>query len=190
VDLVISDDGLQHYALGRDLEILVVHGGRLFGNGLLLPAGPLREGLGRLSSVDLVIFNGRPQADGFSMRMGDVRLVPVDGGEPQSLIDWKGRRVHAIAGLGNPDGFFQLLREHGLEVVEHPFPDHHPFGPEDIAFTDGLPVLMTEKDAVKCRRFAQPNHFVVRISAQPDAAFIGALELQLGRITGEGVKHG
>jgi tetraacyldisaccharide 4'-kinase len=173
-DLVLSDDGLQHYALGRDLEIVVVDGERRFGNGWLLPAGPLREPRRRLRAVDLVVVNGEaPRAGEYALRMGRPGVVPLSGtaaAEPVSRF--AGQRVHAVAGVGNPERFFDLLARHAIVVVPHAFPDHHRFQAEDLAFGDELPILMTEKDAVKCRRFAAAHHWVVRVDAQPDAGFI------------------
>lgn len=183
-DIVLSDDGLQHYAMGRDIEIVVVDAERRFGNGLLLPAGPLREPRSRLKRADLVIYNGRPGGDKdttgvYTMRMRQPQLLPLQaGGEPVDLDTLAGRGVHAVAGIGNPDRFFELLRRYGLEVTEHRFPDHHRFKPEEIRFEDDLPVIMTEKDAVKCRRFADARHLALRVDAQPDAAFV----LELNRL--------
>jgi tetraacyldisaccharide 4'-kinase len=177
-DIVLSDDGLQHYAMGRDIEIVVVDAERRFGNGLLLPAGPLREPRSRLKRADLVIYNGNGGGDRsatgmYTMRMRQPQLVPlrVDSA-PVDLNTLAGCRVHAVAGIGNPQRFFELLRRYGLNLAEHRFPDHHRFKPEEIRFEDDLPVIMTEKDAVKCRRFADSRHLALRVDAQPDARFV------------------
>jgi tetraacyldisaccharide 4'-kinase len=151
VDLILADDGLQHYRLARDLEILVVDGRRRFGNGRLLPAGPLREPAGRAASVDLVVVNGgAARAGECAMTLAPVAVVGLGSGARSALGDWRGRRVHAVAGIGDPARFFATLRAAGLEPVEHPFPDHARIGRGDLSFGDALPVLMTEKDAVKC----------------------------------------
>ncbi len=182
-NIVLSDDGLQHYALGRDIEIVVIDGQRRFGNGLLLPAGPLREPVRRLGQVDLVVTNGAAQAGEFAMRLRRPELLPLH--QPTAAIaiaHFEGAQVHAVAGIGNPQRFFQLLRRHGLQPLEHPFPDHHAFVPGDIRFGDGLPVLMTEKDAVKCRRFADDDCWTVRVEAQPDASFVHRLNELLAQL--------
>lgn len=178
-DIVLSDDGLQHYALGRDLEIVVIDGERRFGNGLPLPAGPLREGPRRLRDADLVIVQGAPRAGEFGMRLTDPTVRPLRGGEGKPLSDWAGCQVHGVAGIGHPQRFFDALTAAGLRVTPHAFPDHHPFRPADLAFDDDLPVLMTSKDGVKCRRFAQQHHFEVAVHALPDPAFVAALAQRL-----------
>jgi len=184
VDLLIADDGLQHYRLARDVEIVVVDGERRFGNGLLLPAGPLREGRDRLRAVDLVVTNGgSPHAGEHSMtlRPGEARsLASPEVGRP--LRAWRGERVHAVAGIGHPERFFRMLRELGLEVVPLPFPDHHVFTAADIDPPGAGAVLMTEKDAVKCRAFAGPRHWVVPVDAEPDAAFVSRLDVRLSEL--------
>ncbi len=184
-DIVISDDGLQHLAMGRDLEILVVDGDRGLGNGRLLPAGPLREPASRLEQVDLVISNGRWRDEVPVMQVVRPRLVPLSQEDPEevhALEEAAGHRVHAVAGIGNPQRFFDLLTGHGLEVVPHPFPDHHDYRPGDLDFEPDLPVVMTEKDAVKCRRFARPDHWVVEIDVQPDDVFVHNLDLKLRKL--------
>jgi len=167
-DLVIADDGLQHYALARDVEIVVVDGQRGFGNGHCLPAGPLREPRARLASAGAVVVqapknDALPVAGALRMVMRTVGVFPLGGGEESSIESFAGQRVHALAGIGNPERFFESLRLHGLDVVPHVFPDHTRFRREDIRFGDELPVLMTEKDAVKCARFAGPEHWYVRV---------------------------
>ena len=183
-DLLVADDGLQHYRLARDLEIVVIDGERRFGNGFLLPAGPLREGRGRLRHVDLVVVNGgapRPGEHAMRLYADEVRSLATPAvGEP--IAGWRGRRVHAVAGIGNPGRFFRMLEEIGLQVDALPFPDHHPFGPADIDPPGGAPVLMTEKDAVKCRAFAGARHWVVPVSAEPDAAFASRLDARLSEL--------
>jgi tetraacyldisaccharide 4'-kinase len=182
VNLVISDDGLQHYALHRDLEIAVIDGGRRFGNGFLLPAGPLREPVRRLRKTDLVIVSGTGGSGEFSMRLYQPVLWSLDGRRQMAVQDLKTETVHAVAGIDHPERFFGFLRRLDLSIDPHPFPDHHPFQANDLAFEDGHPVLMTEKDAVKCRRLPCPNCWVVQVDAQPDAAFVHRLALALEEI--------
>jgi len=168
-DLIVSDDGLQHYALGRDVEIAVIDANRRFGNGRCLPAGPLREPPSRLTSVDLVVSNGPGLRGELPMRLvGDTLHAVLEPARRRPLEELRGLRVHALAGIGDPPRFFALLRRSGIQLLEHPFPDHHAFRPEELRFDDGLPVLMTEKDAVKCAPFAAPNHWYLPVEAQPD----------------------
>ncbi len=172
-NLIISDDGMQHYALARDIEIAVLDGERRLGNGFCLPAGPLREGPGRLSTVDMVVANGRAEHREFSMDLrGGIVMNLADPHQQRPLADFaRGGSVHAIAGIGNPERFFRQLEEAGVQVIPHPFPDHHWFSVEDISMGDGNPVLMTEKDAVKCSRIAGPEHWFLRVDAELDRAF-------------------
>ena len=184
-NVVIADDGLQHYALARDVEICVIDGVRRFGNGRLLPAGPLREPLSRLQRVDFRVCNGGVVAPGdvpMQLQGGLVRGLADDHVKP--LADFAGQTVHAVAAIGHPQRFFASLRSQGLQVVEHAFPDHHAFKPGDLAFNDGSPVLMTEKDAVKCRAFAQPHWWTVPVRALLPPAFFDALEARLPRAQG------
>jgi tetraacyldisaccharide 4'-kinase len=166
-NVVVSDDGLQHYALARDCEIVVIDGDRRFGNGWLLPAGPLREMPARMAAADAIVVNGgRTVLEGaFSMRLEAKSALSLIGHAAKALDEFAGRSVHAIAGIGNPERFFNMLRAHGIEVVGHPLPDHAQLRAADIAFADGRPVLMTEKDAVKCERIAGPLHWYVPVSA-------------------------
>jgi len=148
-DVVLSDDGMQHYRLHRNIEIAVIDTDRKFGNGYCLPAGPLREAKARLNAVDMIVHHGNSQYNyRFSLEFDDaVNLVT---GERKSLASFHSASVHAVAGIGHPQRFFNQLRKQGLELSEHAFPDHHRFRADEIRFEDGLPVLMTEKDAVKC----------------------------------------
>ncbi len=177
-DVLIADDGLQHYRLARDVEVAVVDAGLGFGNGHMLPSGPLREPVHRLSAVDALVVNGAasmaapvPRAAQFEMRIAAGRVYRLDDPSitvaPESL---RGQRLHAVAGIGYPDRFFSLLSALGLTFVEHPFPDHHHFEPSDLDFGDE-PVILTEKDAVKCIRFGASHHWVLPVEAQLDAAF-------------------
>lgn len=166
-NIVVADDGLQHYRLRRDIEVVVVDGERRFGNGQCLPAGPLREPVSRLKSVDFVIANGLAKQGEFAMTLVPGELVAVHDMQTKMGLDvLESKRVHAVAGIGNPARFFELLKKHGLDVIEHAFPDHYQFDASDIGFDDELPVLMTEKDAVKCRRFARENTWYLPVEAQ------------------------
>lgn len=180
-DLVISDDGLQHLRLAREVEIAVIDGERRHGNGRCLPAGPLREPASRLRSVDLVISNGAAWRGEFAMSLLPGPAIRLD--DPQrrvALATFAGSTVHAVCGIGNPRRFFAMLKTHGLVVLEHPLPDHHRFSAGDLSFGDDLDVLMTEKDAVKCRGFATDRHWYVPITAQLPDAFCTRLDRLLG----------
>lgn len=183
VDVIVADDGLQHLALARDCELVLVDGARGFGNGQMLPAGPLREGAGRLRSVDAVIMvdgsserslAGRPV---FHMQLVAEHVVPLAGPRDAklALASLAGERVHGVAGIGNPERFFRTLRAAGIEVIAHAFPDHHVYSAADLAFDDELPILMTEKDAVKCTAFASSRIGYVPVSAAFSDAEASAL---------------
>jgi tetraacyldisaccharide 4'-kinase len=191
--LILCDDGLQHLRLSRDCEILVIDGARGFGNRRLLPAGPLREPeAAALARVDLKVVNGAPEhasleGMGAMLRMDLVpgaayALVAEQGSRP--LADFGATPVHAVAGIGNPARFFRELRDQELNLIEHAFPDHHPLSAADLAFGDDLPVLMTEKDAVKCREFADRRLWYVPVEAgfaEADArALLGCVCDKLG----------
>lgn len=170
-DIVLSDDGLQHYALPRDLEIVVVDAQRGHGNGWLLPAGPLREPLRRLKTVDWVVYQGGSQPENsFVLAPTHCRSLGASSAKTP-FSSWRGREVHAVAGIGHPDRFFNMLREHGLTVHAHPFPDHHRYELNDLNFGDELPVLMTPKDAVKCRSFEQLHLWVVEVEFKAHSSF-------------------
>lgn len=170
VDLLLCDDGLQHYRLRRDIEVAVIDGQRRLGNGLLLPAGPLREGARRLKRVDLVVANGKALAGELAMALTGSTLTNLVTGERLSLDHFAGQRVDAVAGIGNPARFFATLRQAGIDVEPHPFADHHPFTASDLEPFDRRPLLMTEKDAVKCRSFANMHHWYLPVVAQlPDS---------------------
>ena len=201
IDIIVSDDGLQHYALHRDAEIVVLDATRGFGNGSLLPAGPLRESVGRLRGVAAVVLNGAaasdasalrellhasaPQSLQLAMQLHCSGVRPMCGdGAAVTLAAFCDRTVHAVAGIGHPQRFFSLLRAAGLTIVEHAFPDHHAWQPGDLAFADALPVLMTEKDAVKCSAFADARLFAVAVDAtlaEADGAALVARILPLLR---------
>ncbi len=172
-NVIISDDGLQHYALERDIEIVVIDGQRRFGNGYCLPVGPLREPPERMKQVDLVVVNGGNDLLPGEIPMqchGEV-LVNLQSGERQPLSSLLGQVCRAIAGIGNPQRFFRQLADAGLSCETMAFPDHHAFTTDDLQFKDSKPLVMTEKDAVKCAAFAQPNYWYLPISAELPAAF-------------------
>ena len=179
-DVIISDDGLQHYSLQRDLEVVIIDGVRRFGNGFCLPAGPLREPPSRLKTVDLVVLNGGfPRSGETLMQLeGNTLCNPAEPTRCQPLSSLRGKTVHAVAGIGNPARFFARLREVGMQVEEHPFPDHYRFTAQDLVFNDDKPVVMTEKDAVKCQQFAMPHHWYLPVTAQLENGFAARL-LQL-----------
>ena len=190
--VVIADDGLQHLRLARDAEIALVDAQRGFGNGALLPAGPLREPAARLESVSAVVWNGEgfgPQTEerrgrpALRMRLAGSELAAVGAvgviGTRCALASFAGQPVHAVAGIGNPQRFFAMLRTAGLQPLEHPFPDHHRYRQDDLQFGDTLPVIMTEKDAVKCQAFASAQCWYLPVSARFAPADDSAL---LGRI--------
>ena len=187
-NILISDDGLQHYRLQRDIEIVVIDGARRFGNGCALPAGPLREPISRLQQVDYVVANGAAASGEVEMQLlpGALRSLQ-DYNKSAPLTDFHGQKIHAVAGIGNPSRFFELLKRSGLSVIEHPFPDHHDFAEDDLAFGDGLLVLMTEKDAVKCRRYADERMWYLPVEAQLDDSFARDLMLQIKRLTEKGL---
>ncbi len=172
-DVLVSDDGLQHYALARDFEIVVVDGARWYGNGAMLPVGPLREPLWRLRSVNAVVINGGHAALGkgaYAMALrGDEFHRLCNDAETAAAVDFSGKRLHAIAGIGHPARFFNHLRSLGLDVIEHAFPDHHRFAAEDLQIDHAAAILMTEKDAVKCFAFAPPNAWYLPVKSEiPD----------------------
>ncbi|WP_036535670.1 tetraacyldisaccharide 4'-kinase [Oceanobacter kriegii] len=157
VDIILSDDGLQHYSMPRVAEIVVVDAKRGLGNGWLLPVGPLREPAARLQNVDCVIRNGE---DFVLEPQGLKNAKTLSEMEPSAL---QGQKVHAVAGIGNPGRFFQTLRDMGMEPIEHAFGDHHPFVADDLKFEDEHPIVMTEKDWVKCRDLVEDNAWFVPV---------------------------
>ncbi len=180
VDVLLLDDGLQHYRIARDIEIAVV-GSQGFGNGFMVPAGPLREPRSRLRSVDAVVTHGAPRVDGYAMKLeGELMHRMLDASDRRRAQSFAGARVHGVAGIGDPERFFRTLAAFGMQVAPHPFPDHHPFRAAELEFGDDAPIVMTEKDAVKCRGFAKPNFWVLPVSAVLDARFGDWLLKRLG----------
>jgi tetraacyldisaccharide 4'-kinase len=189
VDIIIADDGLQHYRLARDYEIAVLDGLRGTGNGLLLPAGPLREPLERLHLVDRVLVQteGQDVDVPFLRRLADrtssaFTLVPkqmreLNGMSSRPLSEFSGKTVHAVAAIGNPTRFFRMLESHGMRVIPHAYRDHLQLTMKHLAFGDGLPIVMTEKDAVKCGGLSVANCWYVPVTVKfPNASRSNWLE--------------
>jgi tetraacyldisaccharide 4'-kinase len=184
-NILVCDDGLQHYALPRDIELAVFDGARGIGNGGIIPVGPLREPVSRLSSVDYVIINGGESVPGerldsfcgiehpqiHAMALEPSMLVHVRTGRTRPVDDLRGQPVRAVAGIGNPGRFFGTLRELGAQVEEAPFSDHHAFRATDLTTTTGQWLLMTSKDAVKCRNIAPDNAWALTVQASLSPEF-------------------
>lgn len=191
-DIIITDDGLQHHALPRDIEIAVMDGDRRWGNGFCLPAGPLREPISRWKTVDMRVVHGgkpmsEPQTYAMTLAAGPVYAL-ADKKQIRPLFEFSGQAVHAVAGIGHPPRFFALLRNAGLEVHEHAFADHHAFTEGDLALSPPWPILMTEKDAVKCQPWAKAHHWVVPVTAECDPKFFTELAQRIAAL--EETKHG
>jgi tetraacyldisaccharide 4'-kinase len=192
-DVIISDDGLQHYALDRDIELVVLDGERGYGNGMLLPAGPLREPVSRLHDIDALIINGGtlfppatlPSAvPAFDMSLeGETFYQLRDGGRSANSKDFMDKPVHAMAAIGNPRRFFNRLHDLGISFTPHVFPDHHAYTTADCAFDTGAAVIMTEKDAVKCERLAakDANWWALRVDAVIDPALSDLILHKIGK---------
>ena len=199
-NVIISDDGLQHYAMPRDIEISVLDEVRRYGNRRCLPAGPLREPIRRLKKIDFLVVKGPALRNQFSTAMGANNTKAVSVAEfpmhynigllqhlkypklNQTLAEFRGKTVHAVAGIGHPNRFFNRLRDHGLKLRCHEFPDHHAYQESDVVFNDDFPVIMTEKDAVKCRQFATKHHWYLPIEATLPDLFGEQLLRKLKRI--------
>ncbi len=177
-DVIVSDDGLQHYRLARDIEIALVDGMRGLGNGFPIPAGPMREPARRLDRCDFVVVKAprrvpiawHGESTDMTLRPGELVNLR-DPTQRTTPAQFAGTRVHAIAGIGQPDAFFEALRALGLEIVEHPFPDHHAFAATDFDFDGSATIVMTEKDAVKCRAFASERWWMLPVEAELPAGF-------------------
>lgn len=186
-DIIVADDGLQHYALARDIEICVFDGKRKWGNRYLLPMGPLREPISRIQSIPFLVNNGTHKAQSygqaalsqrtFCMSLVAEQLLSLKDGSARPLADFHGQSVHAVAAIGHPERFFKTLGKAGLKIISHAFPDHHAFQVRDFNFADEsdsvgdknlsteLPIIMTEKDAVKCQFFELENAWYLPVSA-------------------------
>ncbi len=193
-DLLLSDDGLQHYRLQRQWELCLLDGERLWGNGLCLPAGPLRESTARLAEVDAIIVNGErtdtsPAGSEAARRLSSAHTMTLAPNSWQRLHDGESLDIplftqrlvssvenHAVTGIGNPHRFFKTLASLGIDCQARAFPDHHAFQPSDLSFADNNPLLMTAKDAVKCRSFAKPDWWYLSVDASLPDAFWAQLD--------------
>jgi len=166
-DIIISDDGLQHYALHRTIEVVVIDGVRRFGNGQCLPAGPLRESVNRIDKADFLVTNGIASQGEFAMRYSGKKLFSLlDLNLTMMLADFKNKKVHAVSAIGNTQRFYDYLRSQGLDIIEHSFPDHYMYSMKDLDFDDDLDIIMTEKDAVKCQRYKIKNCWYLPIKVE------------------------
>ncbi|UZJ61929.1 tetraacyldisaccharide 4'-kinase [Pseudomonas sp. KU26590] len=185
LDLILSDDGLQHYRLNRDLELVLIDAVRGLGNRRCLPAGPLREPVERLQSVDALLYNGASadREDGFAFQLKPSALVNLLSGERRPVDHFPpGTQIHAVAGIGNPQRFFNTLEGLHWRPVPHAFADHAVFSAQALLFTPALPVVMTEKDAVKCVSFAASDWWYLAVEAVPSPAFVSWFDSQLTRL--------
>ncbi|MBC3952272.1 tetraacyldisaccharide 4'-kinase [Pseudomonas folii] len=185
LDLILSDDGLQHYRLARDLELVLIDAARGLGNRRCLPAGPLREPVERLKSVDALLYNGASadRDNGYAFQLQPSALVNLRSGERQALDFFPaGQAIHAVAGIGNPQRFFNTLEGLHWRPVTHAFADHAVFSAQALTFSPALPVVMTEKDAVKCRPFAADDWWYLAVDAVPSDAFVSWFDSQLLRL--------
>lgn len=183
-DIIVSDDGMQHYKMPRDIQIAVIDGARMLGNGWCLPAGPLRERKQRLDYCDFVVINGEPNFEEepkdqtikqyFGMKLNGTALVNLATEQQKPLADFKNETVQVITGIGNPQRFFNALEHSGLSIKTSSFPDHHNFSASDLQFDDvddNTAIVMTEKDAVKCKQFATENYWYLPVKAQMEVDF-------------------
>ena len=176
LDVIVSDDGLQHYSMGRDIEIAVIDGHSRLGNGLLLPAGPLREAKSRLKSVDFIINNGSNVEGEISSEIKPHEYINLITNEVKGLDHFKGKKCYAVAGIGKPDNFFSILKNNGVKLITKPFPDHYAFTEKDLIFNENHPIIMTSKDCVKCTQFATNQMWYLSVSAKINSNFYQQLE--------------
>ena len=179
LDVIISDDGLQHYSMGRQIEIAVIDGKSRLGNGLFLPSGPLRESKNRLKSVDFIINNGSSSDGEISSQLEAQSYINIVTKEKRGLDFFKNKKCNAVAGIGKPDNFFSMLRALGVEVISKSFPDHYQFSEKDLSFHNKYPIIMTSKDCVKCSQFASNQMWYLDTDAKIDSDFYHQLELKL-----------
>ena len=183
IDVIVADDGLQHYRLHRSYEICVIDGSRGLGNRLLLPAGPMRETIDRLSEVDQILINGRSAAaadeattveqNALEFELAATEVVRLNGSLIRPIEGFAGTTVHGVAAIGNPARFFDMLRAHGMQVIEHAFPDHARLKPGQLRFGDEFEILMTEKDAVKLGSTHSDKYWTVPVDLKIDPVVAG-----------------
>lgn len=182
-NIIFCDDGMQHYSLARDIEIAVIDGQRRFGNNYCFPAGPLREPKSRIFKADLIVSKYNARTCEHKMDYTYHQLVSLNElSKTIPISDLHGMTVHAIAGINNPDHFFSYLRSHKLELIIHKFPDHYSYTEDDVKFDDNFPVVMTEKDAVKCLNYSSDKHWYIPISAELSKSFVCDLDKLMGEI--------
>ena len=179
LDIIISDDGLQHYSMGCDIEVAVIDGKSRLGNGLFLPSGPLRDSKNRLNSVDFIINNGSSLDGEISSQLEYKGFLNLITGEKKDLEFFRGRRCYAVAGIGMPNNFFSILEDLGIDIIAKPFPDHYQFTREDLSFDNEYPILMTSKDCVKCSQFASSAMWYLDVNAKIEPEFYHQLESKL-----------
>lgn len=169
-NIIICDDGLQHYRLDRQIEIVLIDSKKRFGNELLLPVGPLREPISRLNTVDIKIVTGGDKTHELNMLLEPCELTALKNHKKISLATFleQHEKIHAVAGIGHPQRFFLLLKKLGFTLIEHAYPDHYRYQASDLCFTDNLPIVMTEKDAVKCEEFSDERYWYLPITAKLD----------------------
>jgi tetraacyldisaccharide 4'-kinase len=195
-DVIIADDGLQHYRLARTYEICVIDGARGLGNRYLLPAGPLRETVARLNEVDQVLLNGPLQTseaalsaieqNAIEFELRATEISRLNGSLTRPIARFEGTTVHGVAAIGNPSRFFDQLRAHGMQVLEHAFPDHAAISLRDLEFGDDFEVLMTEKDAVKLGKSVADKYWTVPVELTMDPVLAGPwLEQIVSRLRNE-----
>ena len=176
LDVIVSDDGLQHYSMGRDIEIAVIDGHSRLGNGFFLPAGPLREAKSRLKSVDFIINNGSHFEGEVSSEIEPHEYINLVTNEVKGLEYFKGKKCYAVAGISKPDNFFSILQKNGVKLIPKPFPDHYAFSEKDLALNENHPIIMTSKDCVKCVLFATEQMWYLSVSAKINSNFYQQLE--------------
>ncbi len=179
VDLVISDDGLQHYSMARDVEIAVIDGQRRFGNGFFLPSGPLRESISRLKTVDFIINNGALNPGETSCELIAKEFVNIKTGERAPVDFFQGKYCHGVAGIGHPQRFFDTLIDLNIKLEPHKFADHFVYKESDLEFDDNHPILMTSKDCVKCRQFANNQMWYLQVETDLGDDFLNRLNAKL-----------
>ena len=184
IDVILSDDGLQHYRLKRDIEILVIDGTRGFGNGYLLPAGPLRESKQKVKAVDAIVCNGKKVIDdSYLMKYKSDFLINLKTKKKIPLNKLRLKNLHAVAGIGNPERFFNYLKALGLVFDSSSYKDHYRFTKKDFKTMSDKNIIMTEKDAIKCEKFARDNFWYLPVSAEINSKFIDVILKKLKHIS-------